>query len=339
MTNAAPLKVLIVDDNPYNLKVLATHMEECGYEWILADSGQAALDSAAADIPDLILMDVMMPGMDGYETCEAMKATETLRDIPVIFLTAKTETQDIVRGFKAGGVDYIAKPFNSEELKARIRTHLELKQSKDALRRTNEELVAANRKLNEAYEIIQINNAQLEEMILQVELASITDPLTGLFNRRYLLGKIEDELIREKRFQKPFSLMLSDIDHFKRVNDTYGHQCGDYVLKRISAMLRASLREQDTQARWGGEEFLAFLPETDCSGAALLAERIRAAIEQEVFAYEGHQIRMTVTIGISDYLPGKTIDTLINEADMALYEGKNSGRNRVVCATDPSKPS
>lgn len=340
MTNTEQLKVLIVDDNPHNLKVLATYMEECGYEWILAASGQAALESTRADIPDLILLDVMMPGMDGYEVCELMKADEKLKDIPVIFLTAKTETQDIIRGFKAGGVDYIAKPFSSEELKTRIKTHLDLKHSKDALKSSNEELSALNNKLNEAYEVIQVRNAQLEEMILQIEKAAITDSLTLLFTRRYVLKKIEDEIIRVKRFEKPFSLIISDIDHFKKVNDTYGHQCGDYVLKQVGHILVSNLREQDAQGRWGGEEFLAFLPETDQIGASLLAERIRSAVEEEIFEYEGHQLQITLTLGVSEYRIGMTSDMVINAADMAMYRGKNSGRNRVeLCgkATTNSK--
>ncbi len=330
MTEIMPLKILIVDDNPHNLKVLATYMEECGYEWIMANDGKTALQAASADIPDLILLDVMMPEMDGYELCELMKADDLLKEIPVIFLTAKTETEDIIRGFQAGGVDYVSKPFNSEELKARIKTHLELKLSKDALIKTNQELKEVNHRLNQANEVIRISNAQLEEMIIQVETASITDPLTGLFNRRYLLKKIEDEVIRVKRFVKPFALILSDIDHFKKINDSYGHQCGDYVLKHISVVLQSILREQDTQGRWGGEEFLTFLPQTDQAGAAILAEKIRKAVEQEVFEYEGNAIRLTMTFGIAEYASGKTVDMIINEADLAMYAGKNNGRNRVA---------
>lgn len=332
MDNTGKFTILIVDDNAHNLQVLAEVVEESGYESVLAMNGKQAFEFISYEKPDLVLLDVMMPDVDGYEVCRILKNDMQLKDIPVIFLTAKIETEDIVRGFEAGGVDYVLKPFNVVELKVRIKTHLELKKSHDELKRFNKELKKANEELHEANEIIGLKNLQLKEVMGKLEFISKTDSLTGLFNRRNMIEKIEEELSRYKRNKKPFSIVIADIDFFKNVNDTYGHDCGDFVLKLVSQNLLSAAREQDSIARWGGEEFLMLLPETGTEGAVKMAERARKSIEENVFNYNKISSSVTMTFGVSVYNGSEGIDSMIKRADNALYEGKRKGRNCVVTA-------
>jgi two-component system, cell cycle response regulator len=322
--------VLIVDDNTHNLQVLAEVVEESGYEAILAMNGGQALESVAVDEPDLILLDVMMPQMDGYEVCSILKKEKGLKDTPVIFLTARSETEDIVKGFEAGGVDYVVKPFNTAELRMRMKTHLELKKSRDKLKESNENFRKANEELNEANETIKLKNSQLKEVMGKLEFSSMTDPLTGLFNRRHIMDKIEEEASRFKRGNKEFSLIIADIDFFKKVNDTYGHDCGDYVLKQVSGIILESVREIDFVARWGGEEFLILIPDTGIEGGRVLADRIRMNIEKYSFQYNEIQLSLTMTLGVSIFDGTSTIDEIIKKADNAMYEGKKSGRNCIA---------
>lgn len=332
MTSDKKPVVLIVDDNLSNLQLLAITTQEEGYEPVLVTSAVQALSFIDEEEPDIILLDVMMPEMDGFELCRKLKANLKTQDIPVVFLTAKTSTEDIITGFDAGAVDYITKPFNPVELKARLRTHIRLKQSLDRLEESNEKLRLTNEELQEANLTIINKNLLLEKMTVQLELASQTDPLTGLYNRRYMQKNIESEINRVLRYGKHFCLIMSDIDHFKRVNDTYGHDCGDFILKDISRKLKEMIRIEDTLSRWGGEEFLLLLPETDLDGGMRIAERFRGDIEASLFIYDGQSIKITMTFGVSFYVGGEGTDYAIRRADEALYEGKNSGRNKVVAA-------
>jgi diguanylate cyclase (GGDEF)-like protein len=318
--------ILIVDDNHLNLKILADLAEDEGHEAVLAVNGTDALDFVRQELPDIVLLDIMMPDIDGYEVCRRLKQKDMTKDIPVIFLTAKAETEDIVKGFEVGGVDYLTKPFNTLELKARLKTHLALKWARDDLKQYNKQLKKAN-------EFITRQNDQLKQVMKALELASVTDSLTGLYNRRYITSKIEEEVSRFKRNRKSFSIVIGDIDFFKRVNDSYGHACGDYVLREVSQVLQQLIREQDFISRWGGEEFLIMLPETGLDGAAATAERLRSGIEQHKYRYQQAHLLITMTFGVSVYDEEKTVDKVILEADNALYQGKAEGRNRVVLAT------
>jgi diguanylate cyclase (GGDEF)-like protein len=301
--------ILVVDDNAINLQIIAAIIDEMGYECSLAMSGADALEAMKLDVPDLILLDVMMPEMDGYEVCKIIKNNIDFNHIPIIFLTAMTESQAVLRGFEAGGVDYVVKPFNAAELKMRIRTHLELKKSKDQLNY----LIAELQKTNE-----------------ELKYASITDPLTGLHNRRYMMQKLEEEMTRSKRYKTNFSIIIGDIDLFKKINDNYGHDGGDFVLKEFSNLLKSCLREQDSLARWGGEEFLMLIPETDLDGAVILAERIRKIVESKPYYYRDYEIYFTITFGVASYNHEDSISDLIKRSDNGLYEGKKNGRNQVV---------
>ncbi|WP_303850122.1 diguanylate cyclase [Seleniivibrio woodruffii] len=304
--------ILIVDDNQQNLKVLGNILREnTKYGLAFAMNGFEALDFISTTKPDMVLLDVMMPDMDGYEVCRQIKKDPKTANIPVIFITAKTEAEDAVLGFEAGGVDYISKPFHETELLMRIRTHLDLKLSRDMLEEKNRELQGA-------YETI--------------EKLALTDSLTGLANRRSIMNQLAVEVSRCDRNGGFFSLIMCDIDFFKRVNDTYGHDTGDYVLRNVADVMRANLRQQDIVSRWGGEEFLIMLPLTELEKAVSVAEKLREAIKSTEMSFAGENFRVTMTFGVSGYDKGMGIEHSIKKADDALYTGKQTGRNKVVMA-------
>ena len=324
--------ILLVDDNPHNLRVLTEMMEESGYEPVISLSGKKALEIVALQKPDLILLDVKMPEMDGYEVCRSLRNDPRTADIPVIFITVQSDADDVIKGFESGAVDYVSKPFNILELQMRTKTHLELKQARDALKKYNEELEKTNQELLKANEIIRTQNEQLKEIAFCLEQLSKTDALTELYNRRYLLEKLDEEVCRYKRTQKSFSVIIADIDDFKKINDFYGHDCGDYILKLIAQRLVQSVRDVDSVGRWGGEEFLILLPETPISGAQVLAERIRNNIRNNVADYNGASIPVTLTFGIAMFDGESDLDEVLKKADYALYEGKRQGKDRVMVA-------
>ncbi len=315
-------KILIADDVPANIKMLG-EMLKGRYDILAATNGEKALKLACQCVPDLVLMDVMMPELDGFTACERLKAAKETADVPVIFITASTEEEDIVKGFNAGGVDYITKPFNPTELNARIKTHLEIRKSRERLKQYSQKMEHINAELNE-------KNVLLAKALDQITLLARTDHLTGLWNRSYMVEKCREEEVRFKRQKRPFCLVLCDIDHFKKFNDTYGHECGDRVLCAISAILKQSVREQDVVSRWGGEEFLLLLPDADMPAALGVADRTRLLIACHTLDYSGHPLQVTMTFGVAAYDPAHGIETSIGNADNALYAGKSGGRNRVL---------
>lgn len=252
---------------------------------------------------DIILCDIEMPGIDGLKFLAMLQSREDLREKPVIMLTSHDDLSTKVRGLESGASDYITKPFEPEEMIARIRVHMQIKILQDELRRSNQ---------------------------LLLELAK-TDPLTRLFNRRHLYEKLEIELNRCFRGRNPIALIMTDIDHFKQVNDKFGHQVGDEVLIRVADLLQEQLRTYDLAARYGGEEFCLVLPETDLDAAREVAERIRQQAEQMTFTaqMQGHQLTMSFGVAAYDGTVEGSIDDFIRVADDALYEAKNSGRNQV----------
>ena len=292
---ADSMTIMIVDDTKENINVLRKTLTLVGAKISVALNGKMALDLIPKLKPDLILLDVMMPEMDGYEVCKRLKEDEESKNIPVIFITAKGDIEDVVKGFEAGAVDFIMKPFRQEEVLARVRTHLTL-------------------------------SAALKKLIQDSE----TDPLTGLFNRRTFLKRIDNEAARFKRSQKPFSILFGDIDFFKKINDTFGHAAGDAVLVSISKLLDTEKREIDQISRWGGEEFLILLPETDIKGAVQLGNKIREKISAQSIMHEGKEIKVTMSFGASIYNGETPIDKTIDLADQRLYLAKESGRNKVV---------
>jgi diguanylate cyclase (GGDEF)-like protein len=307
--------ILIVDDTPENLTVLRKILTEHGYRVRPALNGEIALKTVQADLPDLILLDIIMPGMDGYEVCERLKAREDTRDVPIIFISALSEIEDKMRAFSEGGVDYISKPFHAEEILARVDAHLTLRSQQKALAEQNEEL--------------KQKNALIREQAEKLKMLASKDFLTGLSNRRDFLEKAQQEERRYKRTKRTFAFILLDIDYFKKVNDTYGHDCGDAVLVEVARSLGKTLRGQDVVARWGGEEFICLLPETDLDGARHVAEKIRESSESAGHRCGSDDIAVTVTLGVSVFDGNFSLEECIGRADKAMYKGKQMGRNRV----------
>lgn len=289
-------RILIVDDEKVNITVLVALLED-QYDMLVAKDGEQALKRANSDTPpDLILLDVIMPGMDGYTVCETLKADPKTANIPVIFITVKSTEEEETRGFGLGAVDYISKPFSPAITKARVATHIELKQQRDILEQLN-----------------------------------TTDGLTGIANRRRFDDYLDQCLKTAARTDSPMSLLLMDIDHFKPYNDNYGHQAGDDCLRQVAQALAASsTRTIDLIARYGGEEFAAILPGTDMDGALVVAENMRRNIEALALphAHSGTAAHVTLSIGIAtDSMDGPPLD-LVKLADEALYRSKESGRNK-----------
>jgi diguanylate cyclase (GGDEF)-like protein len=310
--------IVIVDDMPDNLRLLAGILKDWGYKVRPAPNATRALATIQKEPPALILLDIMMPDMDGYEVCRQLKADQRTSDIPIIFLSALNEVFDKVKAFKAGGVDFITKPFQVEEVLARVRTHLIIRAQQEALAKKNQEL--------------EKKNSLITEQAKKLEQLATKDHLTGLSNRRDFQDKTNREVERVKRNQKPFAMIMIDIDHFKQVNDTHGHDFGDKVLAAVGHGLEKMLRAQDIVARWGGEEFIALLPETDADGAQHVAEKIRKEIAAGRHHLEDISISITVTMGIAMFDGFGSLEDCIKKADHALYVGKKEGRNRVILA-------
>lgn len=297
--------ILVVDDNPDNLEIISTRLRFRGYEVSVAERGEAAIAKVHEEEPDLILLDIMMPDMDGYEVARRIRAQEGLAYIPIIVVTARDSTEDKVTGLDAGADDYLTKPINFPELEARVRSMLRIKRLQD----------------------------QLEEKNRELEKLSISDGLTGLFNHRHLHEILAEEYERSRRTGEPVSLVMFDLDRFKHVNDTYGHQAGDRVLMELADILRESAREIDKLGRYGGEEFMAILPGSDPDAGSTFASRVREMVENQRFEIQAEApLRMTISAGVATF-PQDGADSprrLVHQADLALYSAKKTGRNRVV---------
>jgi two-component system, cell cycle response regulator len=297
--------ILVVDDNPDNLEIISTRLRFRGYDVLVAERGEEAIAKVHGEAPDLILLDIMMPDMDGYEVARRIRAERDLPYIPIIVVTARDSTEDKVTGLDAGADDYLTKPINFPELEARVRSMLRIKRLQDQLEETNREL----------------------------EQLSISDGLTGLYNHRHLHEMLAGEYERSRRTEEPMSVVMFDLDRFKDVNDTFGHQAGDRVLEELAAILRECAREIDKLGRYGGEEFMAILPDSDAEAGAVFAERVRQLVENQRFDIQTDEpLRMTVSAGVASYPADKADNPrrLVHQADLALYSAKHSGRNQVV---------
>lgn len=424
MKNNIKQKILIVDDEPLNISIVV-EMLSGDYDLLAATNGKKALQILSSQVkPDLILLDIIMPDMDGFEVAKSIKESADIEYIPIIFLTAKQDNASIVKGFNLGAVDYVAKPFQREELLARIKNTLQIFNLKNALNRaleksqtyvktiesqmalidkniiisstdlegnitdvsnafckisgyTKEQLIGRNHRIirhpdmkvstfTKLWETIlsgdtwhgEIKNRSkngsfywVETMIhplkddmdqkvgytaisqnitdkKRVEELSVTDQLTRLHNRMFLENSFVREIKRAKRYEHPFSVIMVDIDHFKEVNDTYGHDVGDTVLITIADVLLKNIRETDILGRWGGEEFLIICPHTHLEDTAILSEKLRSAIELHPMEMVGHK---TCSFGISVFESRDTgYKEVVKRADEALYRAKKDGRNRSV---------
>lgn len=289
--------VLIVDDNINNVRLLQDILEDEGYEVSTLHSGVSVLETARKVKPDLILLDIMMPVMDGFEVCRALKADVELSDIPVIMVTAKVDGKDIKYALGMGAVDYIKKPIDEDEVIARVESALRQNQKKDDLREK-----------------------------------ATKDSLTGLYNHALLLESLEKEIVKQERNNESISFVMLDIDYFKKVNDTYGHTIGDDVLRELSKILQKEIRSTDIPGRYGGEEFGVVLPGITREDTLNLSEHIRDTIEKYVFSANISNIKATISAGFYFKTADNSIcsEEMVKCADEALYKAKQSGRNRVM---------
>ncbi len=296
-------RVLVVDDDKSNCERLLQLLGDEGYDVDVAFDGLAGLEKIRERAPDLVVLDVMMPKMNGLELCRIIK--QSLGDIfvPVILVTVKSDVDSKVQGLKMGADDYLGKPYNPVELKARIASLLRIKALQDR---------------------ITTRKRQLEDQ-------SFTDPLTGVYNHRYLQQRMQEEFKRAQRYNDPLSCIMVDLDHFKQVNEEHGNDYGDFVLKELCEILKRCVREHDIVTRYGSDEFLIILPRTHFTGSLTVADRIWKSITENPFDSKKISMRLSASIGISFY-PNKNVsgpEQLIAHADEALYKAKRDGRNKI----------
>ncbi len=297
-------KILVAEDDRDAAVLMQLVLKKAGHQVRLVGSGRAVLDACAEESPDLLLLDVAMPELDGYEVARRLKERAETRDVPLVFVTGSSETRSKVAGLTVGANDYITKPFHRDELLARVAVALRIKQQTDDLKAANAQLAAL----------------------------SLLDSLTNLYNRRHLDQRLEEEVARANRYGGPLTCLMLDIDRFKSVNDRYGHQEGDAVLRMVANVLRQATRISDVVGRYGGEEFTILAPETDLAAGAVLAERIRSSVAAQEVLLDGEKVRVTISIGLAQHVRRDTGADLIAAADGALYAAKAAGRDRVVIA-------
>ena len=301
--------ILIADDSATLRMLVRAELEAAGYQVLEAEDGKQAIALAAAGGVDALLLDVEMPVMDGFQAIVALKDDPVTADLPVVFLTSRTSSEDVVEALRAGAHDYLRKPPEAAELLARVGAAVQVTSLRNELRRRSEELDRMSR----------------------------TDHLTGLFNRRHLDESLHAMMASSRRHAFPLTVLLVDVDHFKSVNDRHGHDTGDAVLQGVAARLSGALRTEDVLGRWGGEEFLVLAAHTEVDGAQVLAERLRAAVATEPLPTPSGPVPVTISVGGAAALTkGHGVDAVLKGADAELYAAKAAGRNRTqVTALGP----
>jgi diguanylate cyclase (GGDEF)-like protein len=307
-------RILVIDDDPSTSQVVRSWFNGEPYEVLDAPNGERGLELARSRHPDLILLDLRMPDIDGLAVAQQLKSDPGTQAIPVIMLTACRDVDSKVEAFSAGTDDYITKPFEFEEVDARIRSMLRKRQLLVGMESTIQELTDTNQ--------------QLEQLLM-------VDEKTGLYNFREFRRRLREEWARASRYETPLSLVFLDLDDFKQLNDTLGHPAGDRVLAEFATLVAGGARANDVAARYGGEEFSIILPHTDATMAGRVAERIRRAVSEFVFLEDERPTRITVSAGVATYPSTRGIDSvdeLVRAADVALYQAKDQGKNCVVQA-------
>ena len=304
------MKVLLAEDDQVSCHILKETLNRWGFEVVVAADGNAAWDLIQGeDAPRLAILDWIMPGMDGIEVCQRIRSQSAGPYVYILLLTSKKEKTDIVRGMAAGADDYVSKPFDPQELQMRLKA--------------GKRIIDLQSKLLEA-------QRELQHMATH-------DSLTQLPNRFSILEALEHELMRASRENGSVGILLADIDHFKRINDNYGHLAGDAVLRQVARRMHSSVRAYDAVGRYGGEEFLVILPNCDITSAYRAAERLRETISSSPVSVGGGLLEVTISLGVSTASPGDPgdLETLVHAADEALYRAKTAGRNRVALAGSP----
>jgi diguanylate cyclase (GGDEF)-like protein len=288
--------VLVIDDSPLICKIVEDILRMDCLDIVKAHTGEDGLSLANDLVPNLILLDLILPKTNGFEICKQLKSSPITANIPIMFITAKQDSDIIIQCFECGGVDYIAKPFVPMELKARVMVHLENQRAKNEL------------------------NMVIKEMTKMVN----HDYLTKIYSRRYFTNKLKMQIDKST---DNMVIALGDIDNFKKVNDTYGHSMGDQVLNSVASIMNGVCRANDIVARWGGEEFIIFFPNVTVDTAKLFIETIREKIAQKQMEYKENYFSVTITFGLVQISPDLTMEKNISFADAALYQGKESGKN------------
>lgn len=307
-------KILIVDDSAYENKRVKAMLQKGGYEVSVAETGMQGIKIARAERPDLILLDLVLPDISGREVCRCLKMNTEMQSIPIIMLTSRTDVKERVAGLDEGANDYVTKPFDDSELTARIAAALREKTLRDQLEK---------------------KKGEYEELMRKFERMAITDPVTGLFNRRRFEEAIAQEFERYKRYGTPLACLMIDVDHFKQINDTYGHDVGDLILKETAQTIQSLIRGVDTVCRYGGDEFAVLLSQQRAEEAMKAAQRILRDIRQLKVKEMKKGERITLSIGIA-MVPDpdlREMDQIVQCADYALYKAKKQGRNQVETAT------
>jgi len=322
--NKKRYKILIVDDIPKNIQLAANILQKEGYQMAFAQNGKSALSQIQSNRFDLILLDVMMPDMDGFAVCEQLRKNSANKDIPLIFLTAKNLSESIVKGFELGAMDYVTKPFHGAELLARVKTHLELFRSKEELKEVNQQLK------NEIDERMQIEE-ELRKSEEKYRYLAVHDNLTGLNNTRYLYQSLGDLITTSAADNNPFSLIFMDMDNFKQVVDTYGHLNGSQALAEVAATIRESIVEPAYGVAYGGDDFVIVLPGFDKKQAIQKAEEMRSRMKGTIYLdSRGHKVSLQASYGVSTYPDDATdITGMLAQADRAMFGIKIKGKDAV----------
>ena len=305
--NCESYPILLAEDDPISRRLFKKILVKEGFAVMAVENGRKALDLIRLQFFPIVLTDWQMPEMEGPELCRAIRKENPDRYVFIVMLTSKASKDDIISGLSAGADDYLTKPAHYAELVARIKTGIRILELEKSLKAAADE----------------------------IQLLSITDPLTGIYNRGYINERLPQEIRRSNRYGRDLSVVLCDIDHFKKVNDTHGHLVGDAVLKAFVGCITSVIRQQvDWMGRYGGEEFLVVLPETNQAGAMVVAERLRESVQNCKTQIDGSTIPITASFGVTGFSPqaGHEIlkpEVLLQRADALLYEAKDAGRNQV----------
>ena len=328
-------RILIIDDEPTLLEFLGDFLREHGHEVFVAESGARGIELYNSEMPDVVLLDLKLPDMSGFEVLKHISAKEN--ETSPIVISGVGSTVDVIEALRRGAWDFLVKPFaNLEFVLHSVNKGLEkvhLKRENRLYRERLEEEV--QRRTHELRQEI-LTRKRIEEDLRRSELRyrelSLTDELTGLYNARHFFRQVQTEVERASRYSSLLSICVLDIDHFKSYNDTYGHLSGDAVLSELGRIIRQLIRDSDSAYRYGGEEFIIILPETSCDEAARVAERIRITFFEHAFYPEdGTEVHVSISLGITGYLFGETTSDLVDRADQNMYRAKKAGRNTTVC--------